>query len=240
MNSSSTIRDTLTSIASQSYPSIQHVIIDGLSNDDTLKIISEFPHVSTCISEKDGGIYHAMNKGIELANGDIIGILNADDIYAHQHVLKDVMALFEDPSIDAVYGDLDFVDASDLTQIKRSWRSGAFTKKSFYNGWMPPHPTFFVRSDAYRKYGKFNTTLTSAADYELMLRFLLKNEIKPAYLQEVLVKMRQGGKSTGSIINRLIANREDRLAWRLNGLKPRFFTLILKPLRKINQFIGNG
>ena len=240
MNSSLTIRDTLTSIASQSYPSIQHVIIDGLSNDDTLKIISEFPHVSTCISEKDGGIYHAMNKGIELANGDIIGILNADDIYAHQHVLKDVMALFEDPSIDAVYGDLDFVDASDLTQIKRSWRSGAFDKKSFYNGWMPPHPTFFVRSDVYRKYGKFNTTLTSAADYELMLRFLLKNEIKPAYLQEVLVKMRQGGKSTGSIINRLIANREDRLAWRLNGLKPRFFTLILKPLRKINQFIGNG
>jgi glycosyltransferase len=240
LNSSSTIRDTLTSIASQSYPCIEHIIIDGLSNDNTLKIIGEFPHVSNCISEKDAGIYYAMNKGIEFASGDVIGILNADDIYAHEHVLKWVMDLFENPSTDAVYGDLDFVDANDLTQIKRSWRSGTYIKESFYNGWMPPHPTFFVRTETYKKYGKFNTTLTSAADYELMLRFLLKNEIKPAYLQEVLVKMRLGGKSTGSIINRLIANREDRLAWRLNGLKPRFFTLILKPLRKINQFIGNG
>ena len=240
MNSSSTIRDTLTSIASQSYPNFEHIIIDGLSNDDTLKIISEFPHVSICISEKDKGIYYAMNKGIELATGDVVGILNADDMYAHQDVLKDVMALFEDSSIDAVYGDLDFVSASNITKIKRSWRSGTFNKNSFYNGWMPPHPTFFVRSDAYRKYGKFNTTLSSAADYELILRFLLKNDINPAYLESVLVKMRHGGKSTGSIINRLIANREDRLAWRLNGLKPGFFTLILKPLRKINQFIGNG
>jgi len=240
LNSSSTIRDTLTSIASQSYPNFEHIIIDGLSNDDTLKIISEFPHVSICISEKDKGIYYAMNKGIELATGDVVGILNADDMYAHQDVLKDVMALFEDSSIDAVYGDLDFVSASNITKIKRSWRSGTFNKNSFYNGWMPPHPTFFVRSDAYRKYGKFNTTLSSAADYELILRFLLKNDINPAYLESVLVKMRHGGKSTGSIINRLIANREDRLAWRLNGLKPGFFTLILKPLRKINQFIGNG
>lgn len=240
MNSSSTIRDTLISIATQSYPSIEHIIIDGLSSDDTLKIISEFPHVSICISEKDEGIYFAMNKGIELATGDVVGILNADDMYAHQDVLKDVMALFEDSSIDAVYGDLDFVSASNITKIKRSWRSGTFNKNSFYNGWMPPHPTFFVRSDAYRKYGKFNTALSSAADYELMLRFLLKNDINPAYLESVLVKMRHGGKSTGSIINRLIANREDRLAWRLNGLKPGFFTLILKPLRKINQFIGNG
>jgi glycosyltransferase len=203
-------------------------------------MISEFPHVSACISEKDDGIYYAMNKGIELASGDVIGILNADDIYANNDVLKEVMDLFEDASIDAVYGDLDFVDPYDLTKTKRSWRSGTFNKHLFYQGWMPPHPTFFVRSDAYRKYGKFNTTLTSAADYELMLRFLLKNEIKPAYLKKVMVKMRLGGKSTGSIINRLIANREDRLAWQLNGLKPHFFTLILKPLRKINQFISNG
>ena len=236
MNSASTIRDTLASIASQSYSNIEHIVIDGHSSDDTLKIISEFKHVSTCISEKDDGIYYAMNKGIELATGDVIGILNADDIYAHHDVLKEVMDLFEDHSIDAVYGDLDFVDANDLTKTTRSWRSGAYNKNSFYHGWMPPHPTFFVRSDVYRKYGKFNTSLSSAADYELMLRFLLKNEIKPAYLQKVIVKMRLGGKSTGSIINRLIANREDRSAWRLNGLKPHFFTLILKPLRKIHQF----
>jgi glycosyltransferase len=115
LNSASTIRDTLTSIASQSYSNIEHIVIDGLSSDSTLKIISEFPHVSACISEKDGGIYYAMNKGIELATGDVIGILNADDIYAHHDVLKEVMDLFEDHSIDAVYGDLDFVDANDIS-----------------------------------------------------------------------------------------------------------------------------
>ena len=175
-----------------------------------------------------------------MATGEVIGILNADDVYAHVDVLKKVMELFEDQSVDAVYGDLDFVDAKDISRTTRSWRAGHFSKESFYEGWMPPHPTFFVRRETYREYGKFNTTLTSAADYELMLRVLLKNEIKPVYLEDVLVKMRQGGKSTRSIINRLIANKEDRLAWRINGLKPHFFTLILKPLRKITQFIHNG
>ena len=227
-------------MASQSYPDIEHIVVDGGSFDETMNIIQGFPHIAKCISEKDNGIYFAMNKGIEMATGDIVGILNADDVYAHSNVLTHVVFMFENQSVDAVYGDLDFVDSKDLSRTTRSWRSGSFSKASFYLGWMPPHPTFFVKRNIYENFGYFNTNLTSAADYELMLRLLLKNEIKPAYQQEVLVKMRQGGKSTGSIKNRLIANREDRLAWRLNELKPHFFTLILKPLRKLNQFIFNG
>jgi len=230
----------LSSIASQSYSNIEHIIVDGLSSDNTIEIVRQFPHVSTCISEKDEGIYFAMNKGIDMATGDVIGILNADDVYAHNDVLSNVMALFENPSTDAVYGDLDFVDSNDISKVKRSWRSGAFKKNSFYEGWMPPHPTFFVRKNLYLNFGYFNTSLTSSADYELMLRLLEKNKITPTYLKDILVKMRYGGKSTASMKNRLVANYEDRMAWRLNGLKPHFFTLILKPLKKIKQFIGNG
>lgn len=239
-NASSTIADTLKSIASQSYPHIEHIIIDGGSSDDTPKIVQQYPHVSTFISEKDGGIYDAMNKGIELCNGDIVGILNADDFYANNDIISKVAALFEDELVEAVYGDLVFVDQLQTNKIKRTWISGTYHYSQFYNGWMPPHPTFFVRKSLYEKLGNFNTTLTSAADYELMLRFLLKHKVKPAYLPEIMVHMRQGGKSTASIKNRLIANKEDHLAWKINGLKPRPFTLILKPLRKIKQFITYG
>ena len=151
--------------------------------------------------------------------------------------MQKVVKLFVDETIDAVYANLVFVDQFDTTQIKRYWKSGLFNKRNFYYGWMPPHPTFFVRREIYEKFGFFNTFLTSAADYELMLRFLLKNNITPRYLPEVIVRMRTGGKSTASLKNRLTANEEDRLAWKINGLKPQFFTLILKPLRKIKQFI---
>lgn len=237
-NAASTIGDTLKSIADQSYNSIEHIIIDGASSDYTSEIVSRFPHVSTYVSEKDKGIYHAMNKGIELATGDVIGILNADDLYSHHDVLHNVAELFKDSSVEAVYADLNFVDSIDTNKVERKWRSGKYKISDFYWGWMPPHPTFFVRRNLYLKYGMFNTVLNSSADYELMLRLLLKHEIKTAYLQEVIVNMRQGGKSTASIKNRLIANQEDRMAWAMNGLKPHNFTLILKPLRKIKQFIN--
>jgi len=239
-NASSTITDTLKSIASQSYQQIEHIIIDGASIDDTEKIVKQFPHVSTFISEKDNGIYDAMNKGIDLSNGDVIGILNADDVYANDDIIAKVAALFKDESVDAVYGDLVFVDQHQPNKITRTWKAGTYHYKQFYNGWMPPHPTFFVRKSLYLKYGKFNKMLTSAADYELMLRFLLKHKANMVYLPEIMVHMRQGGKSTASIKNRLIANKEDHLAWKINGLKPRPFTLILKPLRKIKQFITHG
>jgi len=237
-NAASTIGDTLTSIADQSHESIEHIIIDGSSSDHTSEIVSRFPHVSRYVSEKDKGIYHAMNKGIEMASGDVVGILNADDLYSHRNVLHNVAELFNDSSVDAVYADLNFVDSIDTHKVERKWRSGRYKISDFYWGWMPPHPTFFVRRNVYLEFGMFNMALNYSADYELMLRLLLKHEIKAAYLQDVIVNMRHGGKSTASIKNRLIANQEDRMAWAMNGLKPHYFTLILKPLRKIKQFIN--
>ena len=235
-NSASTIQDTLRTVAEQSYPGIEHIIVDGLSNDATLEIVKTFPHVSVAVSRKDHGIYDAMNKGIALATGDVVGILNSDDFYATPSVLASVMQLFEDETIDAVYGDLVYVDAVNTGKIVRNWRSGTYTAQSFYRGWMPPHPSFFVRRSVYERYGHFDLRLRSAADYELMLRFLLKHRIKAAYLPQRIVCMRTGGASNASFKHRIRANREDRMAWKMNGLVPFFFTLWLKPVRKIVQY----
>jgi glycosyltransferase len=239
-NSAQTIGDTLKSVAAQSHPNIEHIIVDGASTDQTMKIVADFPHVAKSISEADEGIYFAMNKGLAMASGDVIGILNADDLYADDEVIAKVAAVFEDPAVDATYADLVFVDREDVSKVFRTWKSGPFKRSSMYNGWMPPHPTFFVRRSVYEKYGHYNTILRSAADYELMLRFLLKHEISLSYIPQIIIKMRQGGKSTASISNRIKANMEDRKAWKMNDLKPHLFTLILKPLRKIKQFISHG
>ena len=235
-NSAATVRDTLESIAGQSYPSIEHIIIDGLSKDNTLSIVKEFPHVQQIRSEKDKGIYDAMNKGIALAKGEVVGILNSDDLYIHSKVIEKVMDLFRDPTVEAVYGDLQYVKQDDLNKIVRHWKAGKYTRKSFYYGWMPPHPSFFVRKSVYDRLGLFHLDLKTAADYEIIIRFLLKNQIKTAYLPEVLVKMRTGGASNASFKQRLRANQEDYWAWRLNGLRPNPATLFLKPLRKVKQY----
>lgn len=235
-NSATTVKDTLTSIASQQYPHIEHIVVDGLSKDNTLAIVNEFAHVARVISEKDKGIYDAMNKGVQLATGDIIGILNSDDFYTGPSILTKVAAAFEDPLVEAVYGDLQYVKHANTQVVTRTWRSGMYKKKYLYYGWMPPHPTFFVRRNVYDKCGLFNTTLRSAADYELMLRVLLKYDVRVKYIPEVLVKMRAGGMSNASFKNRFRANKEDTMAWKLNDLKPYFFTTWLKPLRKVLQF----
>ncbi len=236
-NSEATIRDTLTSIGEQDHPNIEHIIVDGGSKDDTLDIVASFPHVAKLISGKDDGIYDAMNKGIGVATGEVIGILNSDDIYADSAVLSDVAAAFADPAVMTVYADLQYVDAGDLQKVRRTWISGSFKPKNFYYGWMPPHPTFFVRKEVYGRAGLFNLSLRSAADYELMLRILLRLGEPTHYIPRVLVKMRAGGMSNASVFNRLRGNQEDRLAWKLNRLRPYWFTLYLKPLRKIHQFI---
>jgi len=235
-NSATTVRDTLNCIASQQYANIEHIVVDGLSKDNTLEIVKEFPHVAKVISEKDKGIYDAMNKGVQLATGDIIGILNSDDFYTGPSILAKIAAAFEDPAVEAVYGDLQYVKQDNVQVVTRTWKSGKYQKRYLYYGWMPPHPTFFVRRHIYDKCGLFNTTLRSAADYELMLRVLLKYEALAQYIPEVLVKMRAGGMSNASLKNRLKANREDEMAWKLNNLKPYFFTTWLKPLRKVFQF----
>jgi glycosyltransferase len=234
-NSASTLRDCLTSVSSQ-HITAEHLIIDGVSTDKTLSIVNSYPHIAKTISEPDRGIYDAMNKGIALATGDVIGILNSDDFYADRDVLAKVAQVFTKDGVDSCYGDLVYVDPANISRITRVWKSGPFHINNFFWGWMPPHPTFFVRRTVYEKYGMFNLNLGSAADYELMLRFLVKHKITMAYIPEVLVKMRAGGVSNVSLRNRLKANRMDRKAWEVNGLEPFPWTTCLKPLRKIGQF----
>ena len=236
-NSEKTIHDTLVSVALQDYPRIEHLIIDGLSKDKTLDIVRQYPHVSRIISEKDQGIYDAMNKGIQHATGDIIGILNSDDFYVAHDIISQVVKAMTEARAETLYGDLVYVHPDHTSKIIRTWIAGKFAPRKFLFGWMPPHPTFFVRKEVYQQLGPFNTKLSSAADYELMLRFLYKARISVTYLQRVLVKMRAGGMSNASVFNRLRANREDREAWRVNQLKPHFYTAILKPVRKLTQFL---
>jgi len=236
-NSAATVKDTLTCIRDQDYPDVEHIIVDGRSTDGTLSLVSGFPHVAKIISEKDQGIYDAMNKGISLATGEVVGILNSDDIYVDPGVLSIVAAAFADPAVMTTYADLQYVHPADMNKIIRTWKTGPFNRKNFYYGWMPPHPTFFVRRQIYDQVGLFNSSLRSAADYELMLRVLLKHGFSTHYIPLVIVKMRAGGMSNASFWNRLWANKEDRLAWKLNGLQPYFFTLYAKPLRKIPQFL---
>ncbi|MDE3235845.1 MAG: glycosyltransferase [Bacteroidota bacterium] len=236
-NSAATVADTFRSVAYQTYPDIEHIVVDGKSTDDTLPIASSFPHIKSIVSEKDNGIYDAMNKGIALCSGDVIGILNSDDFYPAPDILQKVMQQFVVTGCDAVYGNLLYVDAQNVQEVKRSWKSGEYSRNSFLYGWMPPHPTFFVKKTAYEKYGGFNLQLGSAADYELMLRFLYKHGLQVAYLPETIVHMRVGGVSNKTVKNRILANQNDRKAWEVNHLQPYFFTLYLKPLRKITQFI---
>lgn len=236
-NSAATLEDTIKSVLSQSYKEVEYIIVDGGSKDDTLKLIEKYKtHIHQSISEKDNGLYDALNKGINMATGDVVGILHSDDFYAHDKVLANVVTGFKENNCDAIYADLHYVDKEDTTKIIRKWKSGNYQPGAFFKGWMPPHPTFFVKKSCYEKYGTFNLKLKSAADYELMLRFIHKHKISICYLPECIVKMRTGGTSNVSFKNRWRANREDKLAWELNGLSPRFYTFILKPLRKLGQF----
>ena len=238
-NGADTIAGAIESVLGQSYAPIEYIIIDGASTDGTADIVRSYgDRISRFISEPDQGIYEAMNKGIAAATGEVIGILNADDLYRHADVVSRVIDRFQrQPTVDGVYGDLVYAQRDDPERITRYWRAGDYRPGAFLYGWMPPHPTFFVRAGVYKTYGTFTTSLRSAADYELMLRFIHKHQIRVAYLSEVLVVMRVGGVSNSSLQNRLRANREDRQAWQLNDLKPTWLTLWLKPIRKLAQFL---
>ena len=236
-NSAGTVADSLESVAGQQDAKIEHIIIDGDSTDSTMSIVRSFPHVTLSISEKDAGIYDAMNKGIRMAKGEIIGILNSDDFYASPRVISEVVSIFEQTGCDAVYGDLVYIDKADTGKILRYWRSGQYRDNAFIWGWMPPHPSLFIRRSIYDAYGSYNLDLGTAADYELMLRMIHKHKIRLAYLPEILVKMRSGGASNMNLASRLRANLADRRAWQVNGIKPFWFTTYLKPLRKLSQFI---
>jgi len=237
LNNAATVEETIRSVVEQDYAQIEYIIVDGGSSDDTLKIIEKYkPKIAKVVSGKDEGIYFALNKGIDLATGDVIAFLHADDVYANAQVIAHVMKTMEGKNVESVYGDLFYVDRNDISKVIRNWKAGEYKAGMFKKGWMPPHPTFFLRKSCYEKFGKFDTSFRSAADYELMLRMIHKHKISVAYLPEVLVKMRVGGMSNVSLKNRVKANREDKRAWKVNGLKPGLFTMIRKPLSKISQF----
>lgn len=235
-NGADTVGECLASVAAQSHPA-ERIVVDGASIDGTAALVRAIsPPVTRLVSEPDAGIYDAMNKGIALCTGEVVGMLNADDLYADVDVLARVAAAFADPGVELTYGDLEYVDRADPRRVVRRWRAGAMTPRSFHRGWMPPHPTVFVRRRVYERCGGFDLRLGTAADYELLLRLLLRHRVRAAYLPRVLVRMRRGGASNRTLGARLRAHRMDRRAWEVNGLRPLPWTLPLKPLRKIGQF----
>jgi glycosyltransferase involved in cell wall biosynthesis len=236
-NSESTIQQTIDSVLSQQGVDVEHIIVDGGSIDGTMAAVGRYPHIRKKISEPDRGMYDAMNKGIAMAEGDVIGILNSDDVYHDPYVLSSVSKTFRDDEVDVAYGDLEYVSGRNADKVLRYWRAGSYRKGLFKLGWMPPHPSFFVRREAYLRHGRFNLELGTAADYELMLRFMHLHGLKPAYIDRVLVRMRSGGASNESFSARWKANRNDLKAWGVNGIKPYWFTIYLKPMRKIGQFM---
>lgn len=241
-NARSVIDSCLSSVNGQSTPVVSHVVVDGHSQDNTIESVSEFRDAYcagyiTVATDRQKGLYDAVNLGIAILDSEIIGILNADDYYASNNVLAKVLTAFEDRTVDACYGDLKYVDAQNTDRVVRYWRAGHYAPTKFYWGWMPPHPTFFVRRSVYERFGGFNPALGSAADYEFMLRVTLKHQIKIIYIPEVLVHMRTGGISNVSLRNRIKAHAMDYKAWKVNGLWPYPWTLPLKPLRKIGQWL---
>lgn len=236
-NNADTIKDCLESIYNQSYKNIEHIIVDNCSTDNTLNIVHQhnFPNLKI-ISEKDKGLYDAINKGIQNASGEIIGILHADDFYVHHYVIDSVVKLFSQ-DYQGVYANLYYVDRKNKEKIVRKWKAGTYNIQSFLYGWMPPHPTCFVTKKVYEQNGLYRLDMGTAADYEWILRNMYKYQVPFKYLNDYIIAMRVGGVSNISLRNRILANINDRKAWTINNLKPKFYTLYLKPLRKIGQFL---
>lgn len=236
-NRAGTIADALRSVETQSYRSVEHIIQDGGSGDGTLDIIRQFDAASTkLVSEPDAGIYDAINKGISRASGDIIGLMHSDDFFADDKVLERIAEAFRDPEIDGVYGDLDYVSASNTDKIVRRWRSEPYHPDLLKRGWMPPHPTLYLRREVFDRWGLYDTSMRIAADYEAMLRYLVKGDIRLAYIPEVLVKMRFGGESNRSLSRILRKSREDYIALRRHGVGG-INTLLAKNFSKLEQFL---
>ncbi|MEK6546889.1 MAG: glycosyltransferase family 2 protein [Bacteroidota bacterium] len=236
-NAASTLKQTIESVLAQDYPNIEYWVIDGGSTDGTKELLESYGSRIHYISEPDRGIYDAFNKGLARVTGEFVGVIGADDFYPTPDVIRSVVDTFDREQVDSVYGDLQFIDPESL-KVVRQWKAGAYKQSSWLWGWMPPHPAFFVKRSVYEQFGYYQTHYTCAGDYEWMLRALYKHGISVAYLPKLLMTMRTGGTSTASWKHRWVANREDRRAWRENGLKPYFFTVTLKPLRKIIQLLS--
>lgn len=238
-NSEDTLRDTIDSVLSQSYSNIEYVIIDGNSKDKTMEIIRSYGNkIHKVISEPDKGLYDALNKGLRIASGDVVGFLHSDDVFASNNVIKTITEVFESYNVDSMYGDLIYVNKTDMNNIVRLWRAGKFKIKKMLFGWMPPHPTFYVKREIYEKYGGFNLSYKIAADYENMLRLLVRNRISTFYLPMFIVKMRLGGESNRSFLNIIKKSTEDVKAIKNNGFILHLIpALFFKNFSKIKQYI---
>ncbi len=236
-NREATIGQAIDSVAHQTHPEIEHLIVDGASTDATLAVIDRHRHPALRLwSGPDGGIYDALNKGIALARGEIVGLVHSDDYLAHDAVLAQVAAAFADPAVDAVYGNLDYVAARDPARVIRHWNPGDYSRARLGRGWMPPHPALFLRRPVIERLGAYDTRYRIAADYEAILRWFGHGGIRSRHLDEVLVKMRVGGESNRSLSRILRKSREDYRALRANGVGG-LGALAWKNLSKLPQFL---
>lgn len=236
LNRENTIGMAIDSIWSQTWPDIEHIIQDGGSTDSTIDIIQEkITNNTFLVSEPDSGLYDAINRGISRASGSIIGLLHSDDFFANKNILEKIASAFDDPSVDGVYGDLHYVAARDEGRIVRFWRSGVFKRSALRHGWMPPHPTLFLRREVFDRLGLYDTSYKISADYDAILRFLIGGNVKLAYIPEVFVKMRLGGASNGSLRDIIHKIVEDYHAIRTNAAGG-LYTIACKNFRKFGQF----
>jgi glycosyltransferase len=237
LNAKDTIEDTVLNVLCQTYKDIEYIVIDGKSTDGTIEVIDKYrARIDKFVSEPDNNHFEAMNKGLKLATGEIVGFLHSDDVYATDKIVARVAKEFEERDMDCLWGDLVYVSKKNPEKVLRYWRSCDYRDYLFNSGWMPPHPTFFAKRTVYESYGYFDTNLQISADYEMMLRLLHIHRISSYYLSGIMVKMRAGGLSNRSIRNLLHKSREDYRAWRINELKASVPRVVAKNVSKIPQF----
>jgi len=236
-NSEATIESTIQSVLAQDYPSIEYIIVDGKSKDGTMEVLAKYqPRIAKQISEHDKGIYDAMTKGVALASGDVIGILNSDDVFASDTIISEVADVFaNDPAIDAVYGNIIYFKTEAPDKPVRTWVTKPYYEKFFDDGEVPPHPSLFVKKSVYDAIGAYFPDFKISSDYEFMFRAFKVHHYKPYHLNKFVVNMRVGGESTKSIKNVLIGNKEVQIAWEMNGMKPSLRFWVLRISKKIFQ-----
>jgi len=240
-NSAQTLRNSIESVLSQEYPRIEYIIVDGGSTDGTVDIVRQYAdRIAAFVSECDRGIYDAMNKGIELATGDIVGMLNSDDVYANPRAVGDLVAAMQVANAEAAFADVVFVDRLDMQRVRRYYDSGRWRPSRFRFGWMPAHPTFFIKRDWYVRLGLYSLEYRIAADFEMLVRLLYRGKASYVYVPRVLVRMRLGGASTGGLRQSWILNREIVRACRANGIWTTLPLVLLKMPLKLLELVGTG
>ena len=236
-NSAKYLGDCIRSVRAQHYKNIEHIIIDGKSTDGTIAIIKQYEcGIARWVSETDRGMYDAINKGLSMATGDVVGVLNSDDVLDNEHVIMNIVKAFTDHQTDAVYGDLEYVTQHDTKKVMRTWKGQPYNRNRFHIGWMPAHPTFYIKHSLIEKYGSYETHYFTASDYEFMARYLFRHRVSAFYLPKMIVRMRVGGASNINLKQRLRANRRDYLAMKKNKIPFAFLVSLLKPLLKLHQF----